>query len=80
MRMDSRYIALLGKLVTRYGIMADIKDFEDNERELLRMALTEYNFYHAHERVEAGTSEDVIVEPSTIKAGNGTLKLKQTTR
>lgn len=55
MRMDSRYIALLGKLIVKYDVLADAIQFAPEELELLRMAKVEYDFYHAHERVEAGT-------------------------
>ena len=54
-RMDARYIALLGKLILRYNILSDAASFEGPELELLRLAKTEYDFYHAHERIEAGT-------------------------
>jgi hypothetical protein len=64
-RMDSRYISLLGKMINKYQVnMSDLMDYEEHERDLLRSAKTEYDFYHAHERVEAPLASNDIVETS----------------
>lgn len=81
-RMDARYIALLGKLINKYDVMSDIKDFDDLQRDLLRNALTEYNFYHSHERVEAGTTPNIdAIKESTVNQAREREKLRlKTTR
>lgn len=68
-RMDSKYIALLGKLIAKYQVMSDLLEYNEYERDLLRNAKTEYDFYHAHERVEAPASDDVVEAPSVESAG-----------
>lgn len=54
MRLLPKYNALLGKLIVKYGVMSDLLDFSESEKDILRLARTEYDFYHAHEIKEAG--------------------------
>lgn len=53
--MEAKYVALLGKMIAKYGAMSHLLDYSPDERDLLRLAKTEYDFYHAHERYEAGS-------------------------
>jgi hypothetical protein len=76
-RMLPRFVALLGKLIQRYDIMATINQFEEHERDLLRLAKTEYDFYHSHETAK---TIDAIKEPSPKSAGRATLSLSKTPR
>ena len=49
-------ITLIGKLAHKLNILDDIlAELTPEEKELVRDSLREYQFYHAHERVEAGT-------------------------
>lgn len=79
-RMDARYISLIGKMIAKYQVMSDLMEYEDHERDILRNALTEYNFYHAHERVEAPASDDVVQEPGVKQTRKPTLGLSKPTR
>jgi hypothetical protein len=63
-RMLPRFTSLLGKLIVKYNVMQDLMDFDEAERDLLRLAKTEYDFYHPT------PSENVVEKPSTSKTGS----------
>lgn len=77
--MLPRFTALVGKLIAKYDIMSDSIHFTPEELDLLRLAVTEYNFYHAHESRESGqpTNEaiDLVEKPGPKPVGRPTLKL-----
>lgn len=56
-----RCVSLLGKLDYIFNVLTCASnktiDLSPEELDLMRMAATEYQFYHAHERFEAGTEQ-----------------------
>lgn len=60
--MLPQFIKLIGRLINKYDVMSDIKDFDEAEKDILRLAQTEYTFYHAHELpLEAGQDPSAYI-------------------
>lgn len=70
-RMLPVFIKLLGKIVVKYDILSDLTSYDDAERDILRLAKTEYDFYRP-ERVEVpftSASYNAVQESNVGSAG-----------
>jgi hypothetical protein len=70
-RMLPKFVALLGKLAKRYGVDPNSSEFNEVEKDLLRMAVIEYDFYHAHEAPITAEVPVKVVEVATTKRTAG---------
>jgi hypothetical protein len=52
-----RAITLIGKLANKLPDLLNDPTLLPEEKELVRDSLREYQFYHAHERIEAGGTD-----------------------
>jgi hypothetical protein len=55
----TRYIALIGKINTMFPLLNAGLGLTEEEKDIVRNAITEYQFYHGHERVEAPTASGI---------------------